>query len=180
MELAVKIVVFALGAAAVMGTLGSAVRTVVLPRGVPAKLASLVFVVMGTLFRLRLRRKASYERRDFVMAGYAPVALLTMVVVWLGITLAGYTAMFWAMGANPVRQAFTASGSSLTTLGFSQPGDLPSVVLAFTEAGLGLTLLAMLITYLPSLYSAFSRPAPPAGRRPPPAWRTPSTATAGR
>jgi hypothetical protein len=53
--------------------------------------------------------------------------------------------------------AFTDSGSSLTTLGFSQPRDLPSVALAFTEAGLGLTLLALLITYLPSLYGAFSR-----------------------
>ena len=56
-----------------------------------------------------------------------------------------------------MRHAFTDSVSSLTTLGFSQPNDLPAVVLAFTEAGLGLTLLALLITYLPSLYTAFSR-----------------------
>jgi hypothetical protein len=156
-EVAVNVVVFVLGATAALGTLGSAVRTVVLPRGVPAKLSSLVFVAVGRMFRLRLRRSASYERRDSVMAGFAPTALMVLVVVWLAITLAGYTAMFWALGARPVRAAITSSGSSLTTLGFNQPGDLPSVLLAFTEAGLGLTLLAMLITYLPSLYSAFSR-----------------------
>ena len=156
-DVAVNVVVFAIGAAMVLGTLGSAVRTVVLPRGVQAKLNSLVFVAVGRLFRLRLGRSAGYERRDEVMAGFAPTALLTLVVAWLAITLLGYTAMFWAFGARPVAAAFKDSGSSLTTLGFSQPGDLPSVVLAFTEAGLGLTLLAMLITYLPSLYTTFSR-----------------------
>jgi hypothetical protein len=156
-EVTVDVVVFALGAVAALGTLGSAVRTVVLPRGVPARLSSLVFVVLGRLYRLRIRRTATYERRDRVMAGFAPAALMLLVVEWLTITLAGYTAMFWAIGARPLRAAITDSGSSLTTLGFSQPRDLPSVLLAFTEAGLGLTLLALLITYLPSLYGAFSR-----------------------
>ncbi|HEX3622842.1 MAG TPA: hypothetical protein VHT97_11045 [Acidimicrobiales bacterium] len=157
MELAVNVIVFALGAVAALGTLGSAVRTVVLPRGVPAKLSTVVFVAVRKVFRLRLGRSATYERRDAVMAGYAPAALMVLVVVWLAITLVGYTAMFWAFGTRNLGAAFTDSGSSLTTLGFSQPRDLPSVVLAFTEAGLGLTLLAMLITYLPSLYGAFSR-----------------------
>ncbi|HTJ74530.1 MAG TPA: hypothetical protein VL337_04120 [Acidimicrobiales bacterium] len=157
MEVTVDVVVFALGAVAALGTLGSAVRTVVLPRGIPARLSSLVFVVLGRVYRLRIRRTATYERRDRVMAGFAPAALMLLVVEWLTITLAGYTAMFWAIGARPLRAAVTDSGSSLTTLGFSQPRDLPSVLLAFTEAGLGLTLLALLITYLPSLYSAFSR-----------------------
>ena len=157
MEVAVNVVVFLIGAGLVLGTLGSAVRTVVLPRGIPAKLNGMVFLVVGGLFRLRLRRSASYERRDAVMAGFAPVALLALVVVWLGITLVGYAAMFWALGTRPLTAAFTNSGSSLTTLGFSRPNDFPSVVLSFTEAGIGLTLLAMLITYLPSLYAAFSR-----------------------
>lgn len=157
MDVAANVVVFLIGAALVLGTVGSAVRTVVLPRGIPAKLNGVVFLVVGALFRLRLRRSASYERRDAVMAGFAPVALLTLVVVWLTITLVGYAAMFWALGARSVAEAFTDSGSSLTTLGFARPDDLPSVVLSFTEAGVGLTLLAMLITYLPSLYAAFSR-----------------------
>jgi hypothetical protein len=156
-DLAVDIVVFALGGTAVLGTVGSAVRTVVLPRGVPARLGSAVFVVVGRFFRLRLGRSPSYERRDAVMAGLAPTALLGLVATWLTITLLGYAAMFWALGAPSVRQALTDSGSSLTTLGFSRPPDMPSVVLAFTEAGIGLTLLALLITYLPSLYQAFAR-----------------------
>ncbi len=156
-EVAVAVAVFALGATAVLGTVGSAIRTVVLPRGVPARLTSAVFVVVGRIFRLRLGRASTYERRDSVMAGMAPTALLALVVTWLTITMLGYSCMFWSLGARPVREAITDSGSSLTTLGFSQPRDLPSVVLALTEAGIGLTLLALLITYLPSLYQAFSR-----------------------
>jgi hypothetical protein len=156
-EVALKVVVFAVGAALVLGTVGSAVRTVVLPRGIPAKLNGVVFLLVGGLFRLRLRRSSSFERRDAVMAGFAPVALLILVGTWLSITLIGYAAMFWALGAQSVTEAFTNSGSSLTTLGFSRPDDFPSVLLSFTEAGIGLTLLAMLITYLPSLYAAFSR-----------------------
>jgi len=156
-DLVAAVAVFAVGATAVLGTVGSAMRTVVLPRGVPARLTSAVFVVVGRLFRLRLGRSPTYERRDAVMAGMAPTALLALVVTWLTITALGYSAMFWALGARSVRAALTDSGSSLTTLGFSQPRDLPSVLLAFTEAGIGLTLLALLITYLPSLYQAFAR-----------------------
>src|ERR671918_346616 len=48
-------------------------------------------------------------------------------------------------------------GSAVLTVGFAEPTDLPSSVLVFTEAALGLILLALLITYLPSIYGVFSR-----------------------
>ncbi len=157
MEVVVNAVVFTVGAAMVVGTIGSAVRTVILPRGVPAKLASVVFVNVRRIFNVRLRRVDSYQVRDRVMALYAPLALLALALTWLAIVLAGYIAMFWALGARPLRLAFALSGSSLLTLGFDHPPDLPTVALSLTEALLGLTLAALLITYLPSLYSTFSR-----------------------
>jgi hypothetical protein len=49
------------------------------------------------------------------------------------------------------------SGSSLFTLGFVRPPDLATTILAFFEAASGLTLLALLIAYLPTIYGAFSR-----------------------
>ncbi|MDQ6927864.1 MAG: hypothetical protein M3159_04285 [Actinomycetota bacterium] len=157
MQTSVDVVVFIVGAALVFASLGSAVRTVVLPRGIPAKIATTVFLVVRVLFRVRLFRASSYERRDRVMAMYAPLSLLLLALVWLVIVGAGYTAMFWALGGRPLRAAFELSGSSMFTLGFIHPVDLPKVVLAFTEAAIGLTLAALLITYLPSLYGAFSR-----------------------
>ena len=90
-----KTVVFLAGALVVVGTLGSAMRTVVLPRGMPAHLAAAVFATVRRLFELRLRRSASYERRDQVMAPYGPTSLLLLALVWLAIALVGYTAMFW-------------------------------------------------------------------------------------
>jgi hypothetical protein len=156
-NVAVNVAVLIVGAAVVLATVGSAVRTVVLPRGIPAKLSSFVFVTVRRVFNLRLRRVESYGDRDRIMASYAPLALLLLAVAWLVIVLGGYSAMFWALGAHPVREALTLSGSSLFTLGFDRPPDLPKTVLTFTEATLGLSLAALLITYLPSLYAAFSR-----------------------
>jgi hypothetical protein len=44
----------------------------------------------------------------------------------------------------------------LLTLGFEHPGDLWNASLSFAEAALGLFILALLITYLPTVYAAFS------------------------
>ncbi len=140
----------------VIATLGSAIRTVVLPRAIPARLGSLVFVTMRRLFILRMGRDASYERRDRIMAPYAPLSLFVLALSWLTIVLAGYSAMFWALREGSFREDFTSSGSALLTLGFERPDSLPTTILAFSEAVIGLTLVALLITYLPSLYSAFS------------------------
>ena len=45
----------------------------------------------------------------------------------------------------------------MLTLGFDAPRGLGRQLVAFAAAGVGLTLLALVITYLPSLYGAFSR-----------------------
>jgi len=148
---------FALGLAWVAAVCLSAVSTVVVPRGVPVRLTRIVFLTMRRLFELRSRFADTYAERDRAMALYAPLTLIVLPVVWLALTLVGFTAMFWALGIRPLRAAFVTSGSSLLTLGFSRAPDLPTTVLAFGEAVLGLILLALLITYLPSMYGAFSR-----------------------
>jgi hypothetical protein len=157
METVGDVVLFVAGALLVCAALGSAVRTVVLPRGIPAKIATSVFLTVRLIFRVRLFRASTYERRDRVMAMYAPLSLLTLALVWLVIVGVGYTLMFLALGGRSLRVSLELSGSSLFTLGFLHPLDLPKVLLAFSEAAIGLTLLALLITYLPSLYGAFSR-----------------------
>jgi hypothetical protein len=65
--------------------------------------------------------------------------------------------MFWGLGVQPWDAAFLVSGSSLLTLGFATVGDLPTTILAFSEATIGLILIALLIGYLPTMYGAFSR-----------------------
>jgi hypothetical protein len=153
----VSVVLFLAGMAMVALTAGSTLRTIVVPRGIPALLPRMVFIGVRVVISALSGRSADYERRDRIMAFYAPVALLTMPIAWLTVVAAGYTCMYWSLGVHPLRQAFELSGSSLFTLGFISAPDVPTHVLAFTEAGAGIGLLALLITYLPSLYSTFSR-----------------------
>src|ERR671919_1133849 len=153
----VRVLAFLAGAAVVLATFGSAVRTVVIPRAIPSRLTGFVFFEMRRVFRLRARPGAPYEKRDRIMSLYAPVSLLVLLLTWISIVILGYTAMYWGLGEWTPREAFILSGSAVLTLGFAEPTDLPSSVLVFTEAALGLILLALLITYLPSIYGVFSR-----------------------
>jgi fumarate reductase subunit D len=148
---------FVAGAAVVAAVFLSAVSTVVVPRGVPVRLTRVVFRTVRRLFEMRSRFASTYEERDRAMALYAPLTLIVLPVVWLAITMVGFGGVFWALGVHPVRQAFVESGSSLLTLGFVRASDLPTTVVAFAEAADGLILLALLITFLPSMYSAFAR-----------------------
>jgi hypothetical protein len=148
---------FLAGLAIVVLTIRSAVRTLVVPRALPATFARIVFVVLRKLFRLRANEKHSYRIRDGVMAFYAPVAVLTLLFAWMASILLGYTLMFHAVGTGTLRDAFTISGSSLLTLGFAVDPGTPELILTFTEAAIGLLFLALVISYLPSLYGSFQR-----------------------
>ena len=155
--LIVRILVFLAGLALIGWTLVSAVKTFVLPRGVNVWLTRVVFVFIGNFFRWRARRAANYEERDQIMALFAPLALLLMPLAVLTLVLLGYMGLFWAIKMQPLYDVFKLSGSSLLTLGYASADGWVFKVLEFSEAMLGLILVALLIAYLPSMYSAFSR-----------------------
>lgn len=121
-----EVLAFALGVALVALATSSAIRTMVVPRGQSSNVVRVTFDAVRALLRLRLGRSPDYATRDRVMALFAPLGLVALPVVWLALVLAGYTAMYWALDTRPLRAAFTLSGSSLFTLGFSTPGDLPA------------------------------------------------------
>ncbi len=145
------------GSALVVWTLLSAVRAVILPRGDVVLLTRVVFVALRWVFDRITGLARSYEARDRAMAMYAPIGLLLLAASWVTLVIVGFTVVFWGLGVDPLRQAFVESGSSLLTLGFVKPDDMPSTIAAFIEATLGLGLIALLISYLPSIYSAFQR-----------------------
>jgi hypothetical protein len=153
----VRVVAFVAGATLVVITIASATRTFVLPRSAPERITRVVFLVMRNLFELRMRRARTYEQRDRIMAMFAPVSLLALLPAWLTLVLTGYTAMFWAVGVESWYDALRESGSSLLTLGFAPLADLPQTLLALSEAMIGLIMVALLISYLPTMYAAFSR-----------------------
>jgi hypothetical protein len=154
---AIDVVLFVAGATLTALALLSAVRSMILPRGVPSKLARSVFIWTRVVFWLRMGRTASYERRDRVMAMFAPIALLALLTSWLLCAVVGFTGIYLGTGVRPLRAAFEISGSSMFTLGTATSPHLAPTVLTYVQAGLGLLLLTLLITYLPSIYGAFSR-----------------------
>jgi hypothetical protein len=151
-----RILAFLAGLLLTVATVTSAVRTFALPRGAPDSIASAVFAGIRRLFSLRLRHR-SYKSRDRVMAFFAPLSVLALAPAWLILILFGYMGMFWGIGATSWREAFGDSGSSLLTLGSAPLTSLPQAALSFSEAALGLILVALLIAYLPTMYAAFAR-----------------------
>lgn len=146
------------GVAITFAVLDSALRTFVLPRGSRTTLTRAVFVAVRAVFGLFVRPTRSYRARDRVMALYAPVGLLALVFVWMAMVMTAFMLIFRGVSVDTWQAAFRLSGSSFFTLGFaSPPSDTVSYALAFTEAGTGLGLLALLIAYLPTIYNAFSR-----------------------
>lgn len=157
LDVLLHIFTFFFGLGIVVFTIMSAVRTFVLPRGDNNFLTRIVFIGVSRIFLWQARKADSYHERDRVMAFFAPISLLILPVVWLVLVLIGYMFMYWAIGVQPLYQAFKVSGSSLYTLGIFPIDTLPAVILQFSEATIGLGLIALLISYLPTMYSAFSR-----------------------
>jgi hypothetical protein len=148
---------FALGVILLLLVLDSALRTFVLPRGEAPTMTRAVFIGVRWVFNRIAGMFHTYDGRDRVMALYAPIGLFVLPLVWLLVSIFAFTAMFHALGVSGFVRAFEMSGSSLPTLGFVRPPDLATSILAFVEAILGLAVLALLISYLPTIYGAFSR-----------------------
>jgi len=108
------------------------------------------------VFGLLAPANRPYEARDRVMAYYGPIALVLLPAWWLFLLAGAYAAMFWAIGLGAT-EAVVVSGSSLLTLGFERPALPGAELLAFSEAAIGLALVALLVSYLPTIYGAFSR-----------------------
>jgi hypothetical protein len=157
MEVVVRVLAFVGGAVVALGILSSALRTVVVPRAEPSLITRSVFVTVRGWFTLRVKRVKSWDDADSIMARYPAVALMVLPAVWIAGVILAFTPMFWALGSDFPREAFTRAGSSLLTLGFAFARDLPETILSFVGATIGLGLVALLISYLPSIYAQFSQ-----------------------
>ncbi|MGH9121619.1 MAG: hypothetical protein ACRDYC_06690, partial [Acidimicrobiales bacterium] len=148
---------FIIGLALVLLAGSSAVRTTILPRESQDRLSRVTILGVRLLFRLRTSHITAYRQRDRIMALLGPVALLVLLLIWLVLDVFGFTLIFLALQGGSFGHSLQLSGASITTLGTSVPRGMWSHVVSYTEAGLGLLILTLLITYLPTIYGAFSR-----------------------
>lgn len=138
----VRVVVALLAVAGAAGVLASVLRTVVLPRAMPARLARLSFLAVRATLRLRLRltRRRDYEMRDRVFALQAPLGLFAQPFTWSLLIFLGFAALFWTMSSNTLSgpaaiRAPELSGSSMLTLGVDKPRGLLRHLAAFATPG---------------------------------------------
>ena len=141
----------------IITTVSAAIRSFVLPRNESVRLNAFVFGGVRALFNFAARHARNYARRDRILAHYAPVGLVALPIGWLALVGLGYTGVYWALGVADFTKSYELSGSSLLTLGTAKEHGLVVNAFTYSEATLGLLLLTLLISYLPTIYQAFSR-----------------------
>jgi len=151
-----RVIVGLVAAAVALIVLRSALRTIVIPRGVPDRLSRVIFRVLDAPTSWRAGRAASSTKAvDRRTATLAPRILLAQLITWLtGIWLAG-AGVQWALGGGSAGWAFGTSAAAMTTVGVPATGAASAA--GYVEAVIGLGVLALIIGYLPSFYAAFSQ-----------------------
>jgi hypothetical protein len=149
-------------------------ETILLPRRVnrPLRFARTYYRTLWWLWRHLARMLPAGRWREGMLGIFGPLSMLGLFASWaIGLVL-GFAILQWSIGASlrgdgGSEVAGTArlatcvyfSGTTLFTLGL---GDISPVgrwprALSVIEAGLGFGFLAVIISYLPVLYQAFSR-----------------------
>ncbi len=157
LESLLRVLAFCVGFLLVVSSLSAAITTFLLPRPAAPKITRAVFRALRHVFNLLCRLAADYAARDRIMALYTPVGLILLVPVLMVVVATGFMLMFFGVGIPTLYEAFIVSGSSLLTLGFVTVNTPVQYVLAFAEAIIGPVLIALLISYLPTIYGTFQR-----------------------
>ena len=155
--LAGRVVAAVIGALLVIAAAHSVTGTLIVSRPVSSRLTNWVDRAVDAAYQVVASRTADYQRRDQLLATQAAAILVTQLVVWLGVSFAGYALLLWPFAARGLASAFTDSGSSMFTLGFAEPAGAGPAVIVFLAAATGLVIVALQIAYLPTLYASFNR-----------------------
>lgn len=151
------ILVFIVGLFLILNAILAALRYFVVPRNEAVLINGWAFSAIRHLFDAVAALSKTYAKRDAVMALFAPMSLFILPIVWLLLISLGYTAIYWALGEGTWSWCFKISNSALLTLGADKADSLVANIFSYSEATLGLLLLTLLISYLPTMYQAYSR-----------------------
>jgi hypothetical protein len=110
------------------------------------------------------RRMDEEERRESFLSVFGPLSLLGLLGVWITLFLFGWGLIWLGLrdhvdGVHSLVDAVYFAGSTFFTVGF---GDIVAIgpvarILTLFEALTGVLTTALVIGYLPTLYSAYSR-----------------------
>ena len=158
------------------GVLLDAFQTVILPRRPVGRfqITHLFFLATWTPSRWLIGHWPVPRSREQMYSFYGPLSLLLLFVLWAVLLAAAYALIYFGMHtpfndpfirgdhavtAFPrVRSCFYVSGTTLSTRGLGDvlPATGAARMFVVAEAGTGLGFVALVIGYLPVLYTAFS------------------------
>src|SRR2546427_5369911 len=146
-----------------------AFETIVLPRRVRRQFRLTAWFYRRTWIPWRglASRIGSASRRENFLGYFGPLSLILLLVFWAFGLIFGFALLQYGIGEHVVLgnervtfgTVFYHSGETFFTLGY---GDITPVsplarAVAVSEAGMGFAFLGVVIGYLPTIYSSFSR-----------------------
>jgi hypothetical protein len=150
-----------------------AFQTIILPRRPVGRfrITRVFFLATWAPWRLLARLLPSRRAREQMFSIYGPLSLLLLFVVWAALLTAAYALIYFGLhmpfhdptypvtALQRLRSCFYVSGTTIFTLGLGdvQPATHVARMFIVLEAGTGLGFVALVIGYLPVLYTAFSQ-----------------------
>jgi hypothetical protein len=157
------------GTVVILAVLLDAFETVVLPRRVRRKFRITVWFYRNTWkpwHKITGLIKSPGRRENF-LGYFGPLSLLFLLALWASGLIFGFALLQYGagehvmLGNEPVTfgRVIYLSGSTFFTLGYGDiiPTSIFARALAVLEAGMGFGFLGVVIGYLPTIYSSFSR-----------------------
>jgi hypothetical protein len=162
-----------LGLFFILGVVLDAFQTIILPRRPSGRLriTRLFYIATWNPWCWFAEHMCTRKIREQFYSIYGPLSLLLLLVVWATLLAVGFGFLYFAMGsplADPLthpgqlltdlRTDMYFSGTTLVTLGLGDvtPTRIFARALAVLECGTGLGFVALVIGYIPVIYTAFS------------------------
>lgn len=164
-----RILAVILGIGLILLVAQDAFETIILPRRVARRIriARLFYRLTWTGWKSIGRMLRPSIGRESYLSYFGPLSLLTLIALWAVLFVCGFGLLMWGL-ALPLNApdrtiGFTTylylSGTTFFTLGLGDVTPMPGVTrfLVVCEVALGFVFLALVISYVPVLYQAFSR-----------------------
>src|SRR6202051_4327106 len=164
-----KLLIAIAGLFILLATLWEAFETIILPRRVtrPVRLVRIFYRVTWKFWALINRSFRTKTLREAHLSYYGPLSLLGLFATWAFLLVLAFAMLHWAAGSalnapgeTPTfRTDFYLSGTTFFTLGLGdvRPRTTLAKAITVTEGGTGFGFLGLMISYLPTLYGAFSQ-----------------------
>ena len=144
-----------------------AFEVVLLPRRVQHgfRLSRFFYRISWSIGRTAARLLPPGWGRTEILSAFGPLSLVVLVVLWAVGLIFSFALLHWLLGTalSVTETGFGSylyfSGTTFFTLGYGDlvPTGAAGRALSVAESGLGFLFLAVIVSYLPVLYQAFSR-----------------------